>query len=222
MFTGIVEEIGKIISIKPSSQFATLRIVADKVLQDTQLGDSICTNGVCLTVTKLLAGAFEVDVTAGTLKASNLGELKTGDAVHLERALTLNTRLGGHIVSGHIDGVGHLVHKSVEGHTVWLTIRLPKELMPYVISKGSIALDGVSLTIAELLTDGIKVAIIPHTQQETLLLQHKVGSSINVECDQIGKYVARLMQYQTEQEVAPTGPKQMTLTEVFLAENGFM
>lgn len=192
MFTGIIEEIGKIKKVKQGSKSATLTIEANKVLTDTNLGDSISTNGVCLTVTHLSTHTFDVDVMNETLKRSNLSELNIGSEVNLERALTLSTRLGGHMVSGHIDGVGKILEIKKEDIAYLIKIETTKDLTKYMIEKGSIAIDGISLTIVSVRESDFQVSIIPYTKDETMLLKKKVGDTVNLECDLIGKYVEKL------------------------------
>lgn len=212
MFTGIIEEIGRIKKISHGAKSACLGIEAHKVLKDTHIGDSIATNGVCLTVTDMKPGYFEVDVMHETLKRSNLAELKTGSSVNLERALTLNTRLGGHMVSGHIDGIGtiHRIYK--EDIAQKIVISTTKDITKYIINKGSIAIDGISLTVVYVLDHEFEVSIIPHTKDETTLLSKKVGDTVNLECDLIGKYVEKLLSNKGSQGV----------TEEMLKKFGYM
>ena len=193
MFTGIVEEIGVIDGIKRGEKSSKLLIRGSKVLDKTKLGDSIATNGVCLTVTSISGNIFEVDVMAETLRKSNLGKLNIGSKVNLERALNLETRLGGHIVSGHIDGIGIITSFIQEDNAVWITVKASLDILKYVVYKGSITIDGVSLTIAYIDDNCFKVSIIPHTAKETTLLNKKVGDSVNLECDLIGKYMEKLL-----------------------------
>ena len=175
MFTGIIEELGVIQEIKKSSKSSKLLIKANKVLENTNVGDSICTNGVCLTVTNLKANSFEADVMAETLRRSNLGNLNVGSKVNLERALTLQSRLGGHIVSGHIDGTGTIISLIKEDNATWVTIKTTNDILRYVVLKGSITIDGISLTVAYVDENVFKVSIIPHTAQETTLLNKSIG-----------------------------------------------
>lgn len=198
MFTGIVEEIGKIRSIQPGSRSVRLEIEAETVLEGTRMGDSIATNGVCLTVAQLERGRFWADVMPETLRRSNLGELRSGDRVNLERALRWEDRLGGHLVSGHIDGVGRLVAIEPEDNAVWLTVAAEEDLLRYVVEKGSIAMDGVSLTVAHVEAAGFKVSLIPHTRYVTALGHKRVGSIINLEVDVIAKYVEKLLGSRTQ------------------------
>ncbi|MBY0755879.1 riboflavin synthase [Clostridium sardiniense] len=218
MFTGIIEEIGEIQSIKKGDKSSRLLIKANKVLKDTKIGDSISTNGVCLTVTSISSNSFEADVMAETLRKSNLGDLKKLNKVNLERALSIKSRLGGHIVSGHIDGVGKIVDFTKEDNAVWITIKAPTEILKYVVLKGSIAIDGVSLTVAYVDDEIFKVSIIPHTGEETILLNKKTGETVNLECDVIGKYVEKLLKLDDKK----TEVKENTITEDFLKNNGFL
>lgn len=218
MFTGIIEEIGEIQSIKKGDKSSRLLIKANKVLKDTKIGDSISTNGVCLTVTSISSNSFEADVMAETLRKSNLGDLKKLNKVNLERALSIKSRLGGHIVSGHIDGVGKIVDFTKEDNAVWITIKAPIEILRYIVLKGSIAIDGVSLTVAYVDDEIFKVSIIPHTGEETILLNKKTGETVNLECDVIGKYVEKLLKLDDKK----TEVKENTITEDFLKNNGFL
>lgn len=200
MFTGIIEEVGEISGIRRGSQSIEIEIKAEEILTDIQLGDSIATNGVCLTVTSFTENRFTVDVMPETLRKSSLNDLQVGDKVNLERALRLKDRLGGHLVSGHIDGVGEIKQKRREDNAVLFTISLPAKLSKYVIPKGSIAVDGISLTIAELANHEFVVSIIPHTAKGTTLNEKKVGDIVNLEVDLIGKYVERMLNVDNEAE----------------------
>ena len=215
MFTGIVEEIGLIESIKNGEKSSKITIKGSKVLEDTKIGDSIATNGVCLTVTKLQDNKFEVDVMAETLRKSNLGSLSVGSRVNLERALNLQSRLGGHIVSGHIDGVGRIISFVKEDNAIWVTIEASEEILKYVIYKGSITIDGISLTVAYVDNIRFKVSIIPHTATETTLLNKRPSEDVNLECDLIGKYVEKLMGLNLEKNKS-------NISKEFLKENGFI
>lgn len=217
MFTGIVEEIGEIKGIKNGEKSSKLIVKADKVLDKTKIGDSICTNGVCLTVTDINGDSFEADVMAETLRRSNLGKLSIGSKVNLERALSLETRLGGHIVSGHIDGIGEVISLVKEDNATWVSIKASKELLKYIVFKGSIAIDGISLTVAYVDSEIFKVSIIPHTGDETILLKKKRGETVNLECDVIGKYVEKLLGLASKEE-----SKKSSISEEFLRENGFL
>lgn len=218
MFTGIIEEIGEIKSVKHGAKSSLLTISASKVLEGTKLGDSICTNGVCLTVTKCSSGIFEADVMAESIRRTNLGNLKPGDKVNLERALRLCDRLGGHIVSGHVDGTGKILSLEKEDNAVWVTIETRPEILKYIIEKGSITIDGISLTVAYVDTGIFKVSIIPHTGEETTLLKKKPGDQVNLENDLIGKYVEKLLvSRDTDAE-----PVKETISEDYLRKYGFI
>lgn len=212
MFTGIIEEIGHIKSIKHGGRSVVLEIGACRVLEATQVGDSIATNGVCLTVTAMGNGFFSADVMPETMRRTGLGELRPGDRVNLERALCLNSRLGGHLVSGHIDGTGRIADRVQDENAIWITIAAAPEMLRYVIEKGSICIDGISLTVAYVDESVFKVSIIPHTQQETTLTGKRIGETVNLENDMIAKYVEKLM-----------GKQKITggLSLDFLQENGF-
>lgn len=218
MFTGIIEEIGQVQDIKKGENSSKLIIKANEVLKDTKIGDSICTNGVCLTVTNIMSKSFEADVMAETLRKSNLGDLKVLDKVNLERALSIDRRLGGHIVSGHIDGVGKILSFLKEDNAIWITIEASKEILKYIVLKGSISIDGVSLTVAYIDNKVFKVSIIPHTGEETILLKKKIGETVNLECDVIGKYVEKLLNLDRKN----TEIKESKITEDFLKINGFL
>lgn len=193
MFTGIIEEIGKIKDIKKGQKSSTMIIYASKVIENTSIGDSICTNGVCLTVTDKSKDSFSADIMAETLRMSNLGNLKIGSYINLERALTLDKRLGGHLVSGHIDGTGEIISRNKEDNAIWITIKASSEILRYIIKKGSITIDGISLTVAYVDESIFKLSIIPHTGRHTTLLDKKEGETVNLECDLIGKYVEKLL-----------------------------
>ncbi len=193
MFTGIIEEIGKIKAVRRGSKSVELEIEAAKVLEGTRVGDSIATNGVCLTVTGLGSNQFSADVMPETMHRSSLGVLKPGDRVNLERALCLNSRLGGHLVAGHVDGMGRISDKKQDDNAIWLTVSASSEILRYIIEKGSITIDGVSLTVAYVDESVFKVSIIPHTQEETTLTSKSVGAVVNLENDMIAKYVEKLL-----------------------------
>lgn len=219
MFTGIIEEVGVLKQIKHGEKSSILTVQAKKVLNDTNVGDSIATNGVCLTVVKLNNDSFEADVMAESLRRTNLGKLKSGDILNLERALTPNTRLGGHIVSGHVDGTGTIKSFVKEDNAVIVTINAGYNILRYIIEKGSIAIDGISLTVASVDNEKFTVSLIPHTGEQTILLKKKAGDTVNLECDLIGKYVERLISMPAKQD----GESQNTgLSEKFLQENGFL
>ncbi|CAK7025827.1 riboflavin synthase [Tissierella sp.] len=217
MFTGIVEEIGKVQGIRRGERSFTLTISGSLILDKTFIGDSICTNGVCLTVTKINNNSFEADVMVETLRRSNLGVLKIGSYVNLERALALDKRLGGHLVSGHIDGVGEIISREKEDNATWITIKASPDILRYIIEKGSIAIDGISLTVAYVDEYVFKVSIIPHTSINTTLLDKIRGDKVNLECDLIGKYVEKLLGLQKQDKVVNS-----RVNEDFLEINGFI
>lgn len=219
MFTGIIEEVGTIRSLPSGGSAGSLRIGARTVLDKTKIGDSIAVNGVCLTVTTLLSDGFTADVMPETLRRSNLGLLKIGDHVNLERAMAADGRFGGHIVSGHIDGVGTITGIRKEENAVWITITPPASIMELIVEKGSITIDGVSLTVAAVTSDTFSVSIIPHTRACTSLLDKKKGDQVNLENDIIGKYVKRLLGGPIQS--ANDAPKESKITEEFLREHGF-
>lgn len=195
MFTGIVEEIGCVQSIRKGEKSAKLAVRARKILERLELGDSIAVNGVCLTVSSFTEYFFEADVMAETMRRTNLGELTVNMHVNLERALRLSDRLGGHLVSGHVDGVGIIKSFENEDNAVWVSISASPDILKYVIPKGSVAIDGISLTAAYVDEKILKVSIIPHTGEATTLLSRKPGEKVNLECDMIGKYVEKLLAY---------------------------
>lgn len=216
MFTGIVEEIGQVISISNENKSKVLKISCKKVIQGINIGDSICTNGVCLTATNLGNDYFEADVMMETLKVSNLCEVKEGELVNLERALGVNDRFNGHIVSGHIDGVGNIISFNNVGNSTVVRIGCSKDLLKYMIYKGSITLDGVSLTISNIKNQYFEVSIIPHTKDETILLKKKVKDGVNIECDMMAKYIEKLLGFNNEEG------KKSNVTLDLLKENGFV
>lgn len=193
MFTGIIEEQGQIRSVSLGGRSGKISVKAEKVLEGTKIGDSIAVNGVCLTAVSIQKDGFTADVMAETVRRSNLGHLRPGDKVNLERAMAAGGRFGGHIVSGHIDGTGTIVSLRKEENAVWVGIKTEPEIMRLVIEKGSICIDGISLTVAAVGTDNFQVSVIPHTGEETTLLKKQPGDMINLENDIIGKYVERLM-----------------------------
>ncbi len=201
MFTGIVEEIGKVQNVKKNVKSFVLTIEGNKIFEDINIGDSISVNGVCLTVTTFTNNAFTADVMYETMSRSSLGQLKNGSHVNLERAMTAKGRFGGHIVSGHIDGTGKIIKIEKDDNAIWYTIAVKDNLMKYIVEKGSIAIDGISLTIAKVTVDNFSVSIIPHTVQETILSHRSVGDIVNIENDVIGKYVEKLMTFEKNKKV---------------------
>lgn len=216
MFTGIIEEMGTIDSIKKGTASAVLGIRCSTVLEGTKLGDSIAVNGVCLTVTGINSQGYTADVMAETLERSSLGRLSRGSRVNLERAMAADGRFGGHIVAGHIDGTGTINHIRRDETAVWYTVGAKKSILRYVVEKGSIAIDGISLTVARVTDNDFSVSVIPHTQGETNLTDRKAGDVVNLECDVIGKYIEKLCC-----PVEETG-ENSKISENFLMENGFL
>ncbi|MFZ5591214.1 MAG: riboflavin synthase [Bacillota bacterium] len=217
MFTGLVEELGKVRSIAKGADSARLYIGASRVLEGTALGDSIAVNGVCLTVVDMGGDYFAADVMAETLARSNLGSLRPGQYVNLERALRLGDRLGGHLVSGHIDAVGTITALERRDIALLVTVSAPPGVLRYVIRKGSVAIDGISLTVVDVGQHSFQVSLIPHTAKVTTLGYKQVGDTVNLEADLIGKYVERLLTGPGgEQNTKPAG-----LTMDFLVKHGF-
>jgi riboflavin synthase len=221
MFTGLIEDIGTIDAIQLANGGARLTVrstLATGELAAVPLGASIAVQGACLTVTEHRRGTFVFDVSRETLSRTMFGTSQVGQRVHLERAMQLGARLDGHLVQGHIDGLGHALGSERSGDGWTCNYRVPTELLPYVVLKGSIAIDGVSLTIAELEGDGVAVAVVPHTASNTLLVHHRPGQRVHLETDIIGKYVARLMGFS-----APQGPghRPSGIDAAFLATHGF-
>ena len=221
MFTGIIEEMGKVAGLSVKEPSGEIKIAARKVLEGTKIGDSIAVNGVCLTVTKLGVDFFCADIMAETFRRSSLKQLQNGNYVNLERAMAADGRFGGHIVSGHIDGVGEIVSQTKEGNAVWVKIKTPPEILRLIVLKGSICIDGISLTVAKLENDNFSVSIIPHTGGETTLLGKKPGELVNLENDVVGKYVERLLGGQLGTAVETTSKSESGITMDFLVEHGF-
>ena len=215
MFTGIVEEMGTIQAIRRGRSSAVLEIQAETVLSDVHIGDSIAVNGVCLTVTSFSAPGFTADVMHETLDRSSLSRLKGGSRVNLERAMAADGRFGGHIVAGHVDGVGTVTALRRDDNAIWYTIQAGPEILRYVVEKGSITIDGISLTVAAVAEGGFSVSIIPHTAAQTVLGERREGDLVNLETDIIGKYVEKLLS-------PGPGPKAGgAITREFLTRYGF-
>ncbi len=193
MFSGIVEEIGHITRVEAHEGLVVLTVGARQALEGTRVGDSVAVNGVCLTVTHLTSSDFTVEVTPETLRRTNLGRLKAGHAVNLERSLALGERIGGHFVQGHVDDVGAVRARRPEGESVIVEFAAPERVMRYVVPKGFIAVDGVSLTVVDRWDDGFSVAFIPHTLAHTIAGTYQVGTVVNLEADILGKYVEQLL-----------------------------
>ena len=213
MFTGIIEETGSIQAIHKGAHSSVLTIRAQQILSGTRQGDSIAVNGVCLTVTSLGNSSFTADVMHETLNRSSLGRLTQGSPVNLERAMAADGRFGGHIVSGHIDGTGTITDIRKDDNAIWYTVCAPEKLMRYIIEKGSIAIDGISLTVASVTKTSFRVSVIPHTASHTTLSGKKNGDIVNLENDCIGKYVERLLTY---------GQTDSRISREFLGTYGFL
>lgn len=210
MFTGIIEEVGKIKNIQGGTNYK-LTIAASKILEDIHLGDSIAVNGICLTTISWDNGSFTVDVMRETLERTSLHKLRAGSFVNLERALAANGRFGGHIVSGHIDGTGEIINIRRDANAVWYKIKTSEKIMEFIIEKGSIAIDGISLTVAKVDRSAFYVSVIPHTLENTILLSKKTGDIVNLENDIVGKYIKS---FTDKNSNSP-------LCESFLKSNGF-
>lgn len=220
MFTGIVEEVGAIKNIKRGQHSAILTIQAKTVLEETRIGDSIAVNGICLTVTRLFPDGFSADVMHETLNRSSLAGLTAGSVVNLERAMPANGRFGGHIVAGHVDGVGHIANIRRDDTAVWYTVHAGPEILRYVVEKGSITIDGISLTVARVDSRSFAISAIPHTVSVTVLADRKPGDIVNLETDIIGKYVEKLLHFPQE-EAAPAPKQSSGITKEFLTRYGY-
>ncbi|ARD47347.1 riboflavin synthase [Sporosarcina sp. P33] len=214
MFTGIIEEIGTVKHIQPGAQSMTLTIGASTVLTDVQLGDSIAVNGVCLTVKHFTKDQFAADVMPETMASTSLRQLSAGSPVNLERALAANGRLGGHFVTGHVDGVAIIREKSTVDNALYIRLSLPEQYGRYLLNKGSIALDGTSLTIFEVKDTDITISLIPHSQEMTVIAKKQAGDTVNFECDMLAKYVENMLQKRQDSG--------QTMTKDFLQQHGFM
>lgn len=217
MFTGIVEEMGVIKSIRKGASSAVLEIQAQVVLEDVHIGDSIAVNGVCLTATTFTPTTFTADVMHETLNRSSLANLRPGSRVNLERAMAANGRFGGHIVAGHVDGVGTVLQTRKDDNAIWYTIGASPEVLRYVVEKGSITIDGISLTVAKVTDADFSISAIPHTVAVTVLQDRKPGDTVNLETDIIGKYVEKLLTPQAQPTQRPTS----NITREFLSRYGY-
>ncbi|MDQ0339175.1 riboflavin synthase [Caldalkalibacillus uzonensis] len=223
MFTGIVEEIGTIKAVNKGPDCSQLVIGAKKILEDVNTGDSIAVNGVCLTVTAYNRDSFQVDVMPETLKATSLRNVKSGSKVNLERAMQANGRFGGHIVSGHVDGTGMITKIEPHSNAVYFSVKTPPELMKYLVPKGSITVDGISLTVVEVGETHFSVSIIPHTLSETILHTKQVGDIVNLECDMLAKYLERLLAVRgTSAGGSGDASEKKGLTRETLERNGYL
>ena len=218
MFTGLVAELGTVQRLARQGSSYHLTVGAKKVLENLKIGDSVAVNGACLTVVHMDEGGFTADVMPETVRLTNIGSLQPGSKVNLERTLRLCDGLDGHIVSGHVEGLGTISEQRPEGIAVVVTIATPPELLKYIIKKGSIAIDGISLTVTEVTDTSFSVSLIPHTAKETTLGFKKVGDSVNLETDILGKYVERMLTWNKQTQAGKAG----TLNMQTLLENGFV
>ncbi|MGD8228425.1 MAG: riboflavin synthase [Desulfobacteraceae bacterium] len=218
MFTGLVEGIGEVREVQRVQEDMRLTIVPQFDMSDSRQGDSISVSGVCLSIAGMQGAAFSMDVSSETLSRSTMGQLKPGDKVNLERALRLGDRLGGHLVSGHVDGVGKILKKEQKERSWLFRVGIDKALARYTIEKGSIAVEGISLTINYCQDTYFEVNIIPHTAQETTILEKRVGDLVNIEADMIGKYVEKFFK---EQSAPPEEKRASRITEGMLRKHGF-
>lgn len=217
MFTGIIQAIGRVEAIKPMGLDTRLLITSDTLdVKSVAIGDSIAVNGVCLTATAMTDNGFWVDVSSESLATTSLQSVQAGDPLNLEKALTLATPLGGHLVSGHVDGLGEILAVEVSGRASEYQIRLPKQLAKYVAAKGSVCIDGVSLTVNQVCGAEFSVMIIPHTQEKTIIKHYQKGTRVNIEIDLLARYLERLLLGDKAAE------KQSQLSESFLKEHGFI
>ncbi len=221
MFTGIIEGLGRISDIRSAGEGKHIGIQTDLALDDVKIGDSIAVNGACLTVVGIGGGRFTVDVSPETLIKTTLHRRRSGDSVNLERALRLSDRLDGHLVSGHVDGVGTLYRKKVLGNAIILSFKVAESLSRYIVQKGSVAVDGVSLTINRCDRSSFEVSIIPHTATETHITRLKEGDPVNIETDMIGKYVERFVLYGNRPSSGAASDRS-SIDLKLLAENGFL
>ncbi|MDH5924951.1 riboflavin synthase [Vibrio lentus] len=217
MFTGIVEAVGTLSAITPRGEDITVTVnVGNLDMADVKLGDSIATNGVCLTVVEYNDRSYSADLSLETLKKTGFVDYQAGDKVNLEKAMLPTTRFGGHIVSGHVDGVGEIVERTQVGRAIEFWVEMPAEISKYVAQKGSVTVDGISLTVNDLRKNAFKLTIVPHTSSETTIDQFNVGRKVNLEVDVLARYMERLLQGQ-QQESEP----ESRLTMEFLQQNGF-
>lgn len=215
MFTGIVEEVGVVKQIQKGSKSAVLTIQAKAVLEGTKIGDSIAVNGVCLTVVSLGNGCFSADVMHETINRSSLARLICGSRVNLERAMAADGRFGGHLVAGHVDGVGKIVEVRQDDTAIWYTVQADPSILRYIVEKGSIAIDGISLTVAQVFSDRFSISAIPHTVRMTVLRDRREGDEVNLENDVIGKYIEKLLRVDKDEA------NQSRITRDFLTQYGY-
>ena len=222
MFTGIIEETGRIVRIERGARSSRLWIEGKKIFDDLGLGDSVAVNGVCLTVSHMSSNIFTADVMSETISRSSLGMLRQGSRVNLERAMPANGRFGGHIVSGHIDGTGTITSMREDENAVWVTISTSEKISRYIIEKGSVAIDGISLTVAQESPVRFSVSLIPHTGKETTLLEKRAGDTVNIENDVLGKYIERFSGYaKVKGTASERDESESRITAEFLMKSGF-
>ena len=219
MFTGIIEEIGSIAAIKRGAASSVLTIAANRIFEDLHLGDSVAVNGVCLTASSFTANSFTADVMHETLEHTSLGFLQRGSEVNLERAMAAGGRFGGHIVSGHVDGCATISLIKRDDNALWYTCTATPEILKYIVLKGSIAIDGISLTVARLGARDFAVSMIPHTAAQTTLASKKVGDIVNLETDVIGKYVERLLSFESDEDGTKANKSNISMD--FLMKHGY-
>lgn len=217
MFTGLIEEIGEVKYINNNNFGTELEISCKKVLEKAMVGDSIATNGVCLTITKLFERSFLAELMFETTRNSNLSILKKGDKVNLEKSVRLDSFMGGHLVTGDVDCVGEIIDKQNDGFSIVYTIKIPEDYMKFIVYKGRVAIDGASLTISKDNEKNFQISLIPHSQKNITLSEKKIGDKVNIETDIIGKYVEKMVRYSEKKEKG----KNCIVDEKFLAENGF-
>ncbi len=218
MFTGLIEEVGLIASVKPIAGGKKIRVIAKKIMEDVKIDDSVAVNGVCLTATKIEFDGFWADAVGATLNKTTLHEIKSNCSVNLERALKLSDRLGGHLVQGHVNAIGTILEISKLGENYYLAISYPSQIAKYLISEGSVTIDGISLTIADLDSSKFGLSVIPHTWKTTNLQQKKVGDKVNIETDVIAKYVEKLLIFKDKEINKNTSDG---LSEDYLTKMGF-
>jgi len=217
MFTGIIEDVGTVKGMqKVSEQAVQLTIESKKIVEDVHIGDSISVNGICLTVTTFSTNQFQVDAMPETVKSTSLKSLNKGSNVNLERAMAANGRFGGHFVSGHVDGTGKITRKQKQENAIYYDIEIPSELMDLLLYKGSVTVDGTSLTIFDVTESGITISLIPHTAKETILGEKGNGDIVNIECDMLAKYVQKLLNQERNEESKKSVNKEL------LDANGFL
>lgn len=219
MFTGIIEELGIIVAIKKGNHSEVLKIEAEKIMEDIHIGDSIAVNGICLTVTNFSSNTFTVDVMHESINRSSLSKIRIGEKVNLERAMAANGRFGGHIVSGHVDGIGIISSIEKDDNAIWYTIRTESKLLNYIVEKGSITMDGISLTVAKVSLQDFSVSVIPHTAAVTTLSKKRIGDCINLETDIIGKYLEKLIL--KKDNITDNKTDTSNISMDFLVQNGF-